>query len=80
LGEREQVLSSFGGRGLAGLQEDKEVKVNLWANAFLPGLASVKERNRCTLMSVWAELPAGGEFPNGAADRTDGFLNRRKQR
>jgi hypothetical protein len=37
LGEREQVLSSFEGRGLAGLQEDKEVK-DLPLHGFRRGL------------------------------------------
>jgi hypothetical protein len=37
LGEREQVLSSFGGRGLPGLQEDKEVK-DLPLHGFRRGL------------------------------------------
>jgi hypothetical protein len=27
-----------------------------------------------TVMSVWAELPDGGEFPNGETNRTDGFF------
>jgi hypothetical protein len=41
------------------------VCVNLRANAFLHGLITVHQWKQCTVMSVWAELPDGGEFPNG---------------
>jgi hypothetical protein len=45
--------------------------VNLRANAFLPGFVSVQQRKQQTVMSVWAELPDGGEFPNGEDDAAD---------